>query len=172
MSVDLCVFLHDHRLPSCDEWQAAIDAEGRDLKLDDFSPREQTGFVPCMLNVKDCGFEYFFAPVESGEANEVLEKIGDRDRVVTLSFHSSELDMRAATIAAAALTTLSDGVYFDGENFAVGKTVYALLELQESNNQQRLRQSAETMGTYNQAPVSTVRRTMPGVPRPLLGLQV
>ena len=89
-----------------------------------------TGFLPTKLEGQDCGFEYFFQPVEPGETEEVLAEISDRDRSVSFVWHSSENDGRAAMLAATVLTEFVDGVFFDSQSgrFARGKGVFSLLE--------------------------------------------
>jgi hypothetical protein len=133
MSVEVIVYVCDSELPSRDEWQRAIDGEGIDLQLDEFSPREHTGFLPAKLDGQDCGFEYFFEPVNEAEAEEVLAEIGGRDRRVAFVCHSSQIEGRAAMLAAAVLTKLADGVFLDpqGPVFARGDRVFAMIEEEE-----------------------------------------
>lgn len=130
MSVELCVYLHDRDLPSRDAWQTAISAAGIDLQLDDFAPREHTGFLPAKLNGQNSGFEYYFQPVAANERDDVLAEIGDRDRVVLFVTHASEIEGRSAMLAAAVLTELVDGVFLDpqGDVFARGHGVFTMIE--------------------------------------------
>ncbi len=139
MSVEVTVYLRDAELPSRDEWQRAIDAEGIDLQLDQFSPREHTGFLPTKLDGQDCGFEYFFQSVDQAEKEDLLAEIGERDRSVSFVCHSSEIEGRAAMLAAAVLTKLADGVFFDpqGGGFARGRGVFALIEQGERSEMDR-----------------------------------
>lgn len=133
MSVEVIVYVRDAELPSREEWQRAIDAENIGLQLEDFSPREHTGFLPARLDGQECGFEYSFEAVDEWESEEVLTEIGDRDRRVAFVWHSSELDGQAAMLAAAVLTKLTDGVFFDtqGPAFARGDGVFAMMEEEE-----------------------------------------
>ena len=64
------------------------------------------------------GFEYYLEPfdaptLEIGE--EGAKAIGQRNAVVTLRFSGRTSDKEAAASAAATLTTMTDGVLFDGE---------------------------------------------------------
>ena len=122
MSVDLCVFFSDAALPTRDEWQRVLEEEGTALVLDQFSPREDSGFLPATLNEEACGFEYSFGPItdeDFGDVRGELEEFGDFDRVVALTTHSNQLEGRAAMLAAGALAMFTGGVYFDpqGGNF-------------------------------------------------------
>ena len=141
MSFDIFVYLQDSRLPSRDDWQRAIDAKGFDLHLDDFSPRTQTGFLPCKMEGNDCGFEYLFYAIEPDEIEETDPlQVGTRDRVVTFTIHSSKLDCRAATTAAAVLAELADGVFFDpqsGESATANEVFVLLAEMEKSGRQRR-----------------------------------
>jgi len=144
MSVHVCVFLCDHQLPDREQWQAAIDDAGVDLKLDDCSPRQHVGFWPVHMEGKECGFEYAFdAAPESGD--DLQQLFGLRDRMVELTWHSSQDDMRAAMLAAACLAKLVDGVFLDPQSgeFAVGAKAFELIKLQERAEQDRRRAQAE-----------------------------
>jgi hypothetical protein len=144
MSIELHVYLREESLPTRAEWQAAIDRGEGKLVIDEFAPRAHSGFLPCRLNGVECGFEYSFDPLP--EQDEALRKpIGNRDRVVTLVLQGSLDDLRAAMYGAAALTELSDGVYFDPQSgeFAIGRGVYDLIRRDEDADRARRRRAAE-----------------------------
>lgn len=104
MSVTLCVYLHEERLPSRDEWQRVIADAGGSLQLDDMPMAEHSGFLPARLDGEDCGFEYYYEPVDPEQDADILPSIGGRNRIVQLVMHGGcELDLRAAMLAAAAL---------------------------------------------------------------------
>jgi hypothetical protein len=164
VSVEVCVYLRSRDLPSRDAWQRAIDAPGIDLQLDEFSPRELTGFLPAKLNGEECGFEYLYHPVDHDEAEEVLAEVGDRDHVVRFVTHASKLDGRSAMLAAAALTELVDGVFFDpqGGEFARGHGVFVLMEEWErAAREARMRRAEEKWG-----PITNRRCPKCGAPCP------
>jgi hypothetical protein len=149
MSVEVLVYIRDADLPTRDEWQRAIDAEGIDLHLDPFSPREHTGYLPAKLNGQDCGFEYFYQPLDAADTKDVRAEVGDRDRSVSLVCHSSEIEGRAAMLAAAVLTKLVDGVFFDpqGGGFARGGGVFTLIEQGERSGwDARMRRAEQKWG--------------------------
>lgn len=146
MSVEVIVYLRDADLPTRDAWQRSIDEAGISLRLDEFSPREHTGFLPAALDGQDAGFEYYFEPVEPSESEEIGEEIADRDCMASFVWHSSEIEGRSAMLAAAVLTKLADGVFYDPQSgeFARGDDVFRLLEEEEQSERERLMQLAET----------------------------
>jgi hypothetical protein len=149
MSVSLEVFLKRDSLPTRDAWQQAILAEGIDLQLDDVEPSFHTGFWPCKLSGKDCGFEYFFEEAEPvateesvpranvswwarlfgrssvtvpegpDEADHLQAAIGNNDHMVKFVWHSSFDDGRAAAFAAAVLARITDGFLYDPQSGAL-----------------------------------------------------
>jgi hypothetical protein len=143
MSVDLMVFLKREKLPTRDDWQQAIDAEGLDLKLDEADTTTHTGFWPAMLNGKECGFEYSFGIEEPAdedeEPDELFEAIGDRAYLATFTIHASVDELQAASIAAAVLAKTADGVFFDPQSgeFAIGNGAFQLLKDQERRERER-----------------------------------
>lgn len=145
MSVELCVFLRETDLPTQEQWQQAILNAGNDLVFDSFSTREHVGFLPIQLAGEECGFEYSFDVVDQDEAEEVLAVIGDRTHVVTFRWQSSMLDLRAAEIAASALTELSNGIFFDPQSgsHAEGKAVHELLASERNAERERKLAEAE-----------------------------
>ena len=146
MSVSLEVLLMRETLPTRDAWQQAILAEGIDLRLDDFDTSSHTGSLPCKLNGRDCGFEYYFGqaepfateePVpkanvgwwarlfgrtgavvreEPDEADRLQIAIGDNDHCSEFVFRSSIDDGRAAAFAAAVLAQMTDGYFYDPQS--------------------------------------------------------
>lgn len=139
MSVQLCVFLHESVMPTCEQWQCAVRDAGHDLTFGSFSPREHERFVPMQLAGETCGFEYSFDQIEPSEVEDVADMVGDRSYVAIFTCHSSMLDYRAAEIAAATLTELCSGVYFDPQSgsHAEGKDVHALLSSERSAEMER-----------------------------------
>jgi hypothetical protein len=132
-------------LPTRAVWQAAIDAENVKLALDEFDPRDLDGFLPCRLDGLECGFEYYFGPLEEQD-EELRAQITDCDRVVTLILHGGQMrDLKAAMYAAAALTEVSGGVFYDpqGDQSVRGRGVYALMRQDEEAQRERGRLAAE-----------------------------
>ena len=144
VSVDLCVYVREQRLPTRDAWQSAIDAAGMRLTLDEFDTRNFDGFLPCRLDGIECSFEYYFHTLEEQD-EEIRDRIGDSNRVVTLVLHGGQMtDLKAAMFAAAALTEVSGGTFYDpqGDVAATGKGVYELIRQDEERERERGRIAA------------------------------
>ncbi len=156
MSVEVRVYVREANMPTRDQWQRAIDGAGVDLRLDEFSTRQHTGFVPAKLEGQKAGFEYFFEAVEPGEEeDDFLAEIGGCDRFALFVWRGNELEGRSAMLAAAVLTELAGGVYYDpqGGNFAKGHGVFTLMEEEEREAQElRMRLAEKKWGQ------STTRR--------------
>lgn len=144
MSVDLCVYLDFARLPTCTEWQDAISRAAIPLTLHDVDLRTFSGFLPCKFGAKDCGFEYYFSQIEDQD-KEILEDKQPRDHVVRLVLHAGPPeDLKAATFAAAVLTEIADGIFFDpqGGDYATGHGVFDLISQWEEAERERGRRKA------------------------------
>lgn len=143
MSVDLMVFLKREKLPTRGRWQKAIDAEGLGLSLDEVDTFSHTGFWPAKLNGKDSGFEYLFGNSEPQDTDddpeELTRVIDDRDCAATFTIHGSLDELQAASIAAAALAKISDGVFVDPQSgeFAIGAGAFPLLQEQGRKERER-----------------------------------
>jgi hypothetical protein len=113
MSIEVVVYLRREQIPTCEQWQKAIDAEGLNLQLDpSVNTLTQTGFWPTINNGQQCGFEYFFGPLDE-ESQKILQAIGNRNSRATFVWHSSLADGHAGSLAAAVLAKLVDGVFLD-----------------------------------------------------------
>lgn len=119
MSVVIEVFLAGERMPTPEQWAAAIRAHGFEMDLDpDFDVRDFTGFLPCKYKGHDAGFEYYFDAVDwdadPGESDEELRKaVAGRDSYVSLVTHSSWHEFATSVIASGVLCAISDGVLID-----------------------------------------------------------
>lgn len=111
MGLGTIVLLPRSRLPSAEAWQRAISATGRSLTIDTgVDLTEFEGFLPCGHDGEECGFEYFIEVLDRAS----LEGAGlavprEWDTVITLVTRSSYSDLRAACIAAAALSKAVEG---------------------------------------------------------------
>jgi hypothetical protein len=146
MSIEVRVFLRDDRLPTHGEWQREINERGVDLVLEEFSTRDQVGFVPAKLHGEDCGFEYLYCPKDELDDDEELQAAyGDRDRVALFKWHSSDVDGAAAVEAACVLAAITNGIFFEcssGE-FAVGSDAYQLIADESAVEAERCMREAE-----------------------------
>ncbi len=118
MSATIQVFLRNARLPSIDQWNAAIKAEGFDVVLDPFELRSDDGYLPAFLNGEESGFEWYLSSVaESEESPDYLFKafVGNCDLIAQLCFTSLANEEVTSAIAGAVLAKLSGGYYWDPE---------------------------------------------------------
>lgn len=82
MANEQFAFIHKNKVPTPDQWQAAVDAAGFDLKLDpELKVFEDEGFMPCKLFGKDSGVETYYSPIDElfDDRAEAEELAGDRD---------------------------------------------------------------------------------------------
>lgn len=115
MSIETRVIFERARLPTAAEWADAIVQAGYPLELDrEFDPATFSGFLPCVYQGDESGFEYFF-----GEAADALpgdpSALAERNAAAFFITHSDVTDLATATIAASVLAALTDGVLFDCE---------------------------------------------------------
>ena len=111
MSIEQCVAFHKRDLPTTAALNSAAGSFGVDLSLEDADLASHTGFLPAKLNGADTGFEWYI-----GSADDFGDRgidFGDRDCVCTFRTGSIEAETQCATVCAAALMTLTKGIYFD-----------------------------------------------------------
>jgi hypothetical protein len=106
MSMELYVFLNKADMPTPGQWQQAISKSGFDLRLDcDFDQFTFTGFLPCKLQDRTTGFEYYFSPKEDvATPGTYLAPItGPFDSVVSFVWGGDFNELTAVLMASAAL---------------------------------------------------------------------
>jgi hypothetical protein len=118
MSIAVHVFLNSSLLPSVEEWNAAIKAEGFDLALDAFDLRTDSGYRPATLKGEESGFEwslssntYFNEYAESPERAQIR----GCDLEASFWFGSRGDEHVAACIAGAVLAKMTKGFLMDVE---------------------------------------------------------
>jgi hypothetical protein len=107
MSMELYLFLNRADLPSPEVWQQRITQSGFRLQLDtDFDPVTFTGFLPCMLEGQQLGFEYYFVAKDSiAPSDTYLAPVAQPfDSIITLVWGGSLREMAAVMMAAGALS--------------------------------------------------------------------
>jgi hypothetical protein len=125
--------LSDKQLRSVAEWQAAIEAEGYPLQLDDKTPiTALKGFLPAQLRAATTGFECGHWPADRF-MREMSGVNFDHDwkHVLTFRWGGDLNQVQAAWMAAAAYATATDGVVFDEEEGKVRTAVDARAVVQE-----------------------------------------
>ena len=107
MSNTQYAFLKKESVPTGKALQKSIDSLGYDLQLDpEFTPFEDDGFSPCILNgMDDVGFEIFYEPAEDViEDDEEFRKIAeDNDYCISMIWRGSFGDCSCAMIVSLAL---------------------------------------------------------------------
>jgi hypothetical protein len=118
MSVDLCIYLARPTMPSPEQWANAIRFAGFPVELDrDFNVDTQTGFLPCLFEQSQSGFEYFSRALSEKEQAD-LDTPHGCDFAVTLVTHSDLRETATALIAAGVLCKLTGGIVFDPQTGA------------------------------------------------------
>jgi hypothetical protein len=119
MSVVWEVYFLPARLPTIAEWQAAIDAAGFPLRLDDDGRAltASTGYFPVERAGQASGFELFceIAPAEEVPATVAVKLPGVLMRASFVT-HSEIAELITKLYAAAALAKITDGTQFDTES--------------------------------------------------------
>ena len=128
MSVDTLLFVRE-QLPTVNEWQAALDSAGINIKLDpevDELPAF-TGYLPAVFDDQPSGFEFYFDTAENAFGDRP-DATGDRTHVVTFATHSDIRELVCALYAAATLAKITDGLLFDEDsgNFVDSDRILAM----------------------------------------------
>jgi hypothetical protein len=130
MSIELHVFLQDSNIPNRDAWQQAIEEAGFPTILEPtLDLRRDTGFRPTTYNGQATGYEIYLE-VTAGLLEvytDLAEQVGPRDMCVTFRWSGDLLEHAAAISSAAALTKLTEGIYFAPDDGIV-RTVANVLE--------------------------------------------
>jgi hypothetical protein len=115
MSVELHIFMHDSRVPTRQAWQQVIEDEGFPTVLDaTLDVRQQTGFSPTVYAGQSTGFEFLLEPAADllSSYPHIVDRVGDRKKCATFRWGEDLTEMAAALSSAAALTKLTDGIYY------------------------------------------------------------
>lgn len=116
MSMELHVFLTKARLPDIAQLQATIDDLGFDLKLDpEVTVAAHMGFLPATLMGRESGFEFDVGPAAdiADTYPDFAQQLAVFDRAANFRWCANLDEMTCALAAAAALTRVCDGVWFD-----------------------------------------------------------
>jgi hypothetical protein len=120
MSVSVSVFFKAASQPTPIAWQATIREAGFELELDtDFDPQTFRGFLPGTYRGLPAGFEFYLDQIDgaggAGSERRAAAAVG-HDRCVTLVTHASMAEGISASLAAASLAVVTNGVLFDDES--------------------------------------------------------
>lgn len=118
MAVYLDVFLEQSRLPTCLVWAESISEEGFSFKFPQLVDlTKHTGYLPVMFHDEESGFEFSISTLN--EANDAPDEVRTLQPAVdaVAGFRFSEVnECDAATVAAAVLAHLTNGVFFDPQD--------------------------------------------------------
>lgn len=115
MSIELHIFMHESRVPTRETWQRAIEQIGFPTVLDEaLDVQKDTGFSPTIYAQQPTGFEYSLESALDvlSDYPHIADRVGDRNRCATFRWGGDLNEMAAALSAAAALTKLTDGIYY------------------------------------------------------------
>jgi len=115
MALELHIFMESSQIPSRDAWQQAIEEAGFPTVLEQtLDLHRDTGYRPTVYNDQPTGFEFFLEPAADILASyeHVVPQVGNRDMCATFRWGGDPIECAAAISAAAALTKLTDGIYF------------------------------------------------------------
>ena len=119
MSTELYVFLEDSRVPSRDDWQLAIDQLAFPLQLEaDWDLHSDSGFLPAILAGAESGFEFYLEELPEGDPGIGLEA-APCDRVAAFRLGGDMQELVSAMYAAAALTDVAKGRFYDEEKHSL-----------------------------------------------------
>jgi hypothetical protein len=115
MSLELHIFMPDSRVPSREAWQQAIEQLGFPTVLyPTLDVRKDTGFSPTTYKGQSTGFEFSLEPAADilSSYSHIAPQVGSRDKCATFRWGGDLAECAASLSAAAALTKLTDGIYF------------------------------------------------------------
>jgi hypothetical protein len=133
MAVYLEVFLKRSQLPTFNQWADAISKEGFPLTFPEpVDLAKHTGYLPAVFRGEHSGFEFNVADLKGpDEMPEGVPALGlPPDVVVGFRFHEMD-ECHAATIAAAVLASLCQGLFFDPQGGGVSSGKDALANARE-----------------------------------------
>jgi len=113
MSMQQTAFLQRAAMPPRPVLQAAIDALGFDLKIDDsYVPFESSGFLPCVLRGKPSGFEIYFGTAAENLAlfPHLATVVGSRDATIVFRWGGDLTELACVFIVSAALAKSFDAI--------------------------------------------------------------
>jgi len=113
MALEQTAYLHRASVPQLNALQGAVDSLGFDCKLDSsYMPFTSSGFLPCLLNGRESGFEIYFDPAEEllNSFPELADTVGKRDVPITFRWGGDMAELACVLIVSAALAKSFDAV--------------------------------------------------------------
>lgn len=106
MSQEQTAYLTRASVPERQALQAAVDALGFDCKIDgSYMPFKSSGFLPCVLNGSESGFEVYFDPAGDHleDSPNLMGPVGNRDVAITFRWGGDMAECACVLIVSAAL---------------------------------------------------------------------
>ncbi len=106
MSLQQTAFVERAAVPQRIALQAAVDSLGFDCKLDEsYTPFKSEGFLPCVIEGRDSGFEIYFEPAADVLQNfpDLAATVGRRDTAITFRLGGDMAECACVLIVSAAL---------------------------------------------------------------------
>lgn len=122
MSMELYLFLNKSAMPEPVSWQQSITDAGFPLRIDtDFAPQSFVGFLPCVLEDRQTGFEYYLHPREdiADDLTYLTPQIRSFDSVIVFVWGGDLREMFAVMMAAGALGNLVPSVLYFPEDDSI-----------------------------------------------------
>jgi hypothetical protein len=132
--MEIYVFMNDSRVPTRESWQQAIDGAGFPAVLSEsLDLRQDSGYSPTTYDGQDSGFELYLEPAAAYLESfpDIAKHVGARDTCVSFRSGGDVVEAAAAIACGAALTKLTDGIYFDPETDQVFSADTVLEGVQE-----------------------------------------
>ncbi len=114
----LTIYLKATDVPTRKVLQKAVDELKFGLKLDEaYTPFEMAGYLPCILNGEDAGFDMWFKnhPTEFPAAAASLPQIADRDVAILCKWGGDPREAASALIVSAAFVKGFNAVVQEGK---------------------------------------------------------
>jgi hypothetical protein len=119
MSVDHLVFLRDERLPTCQQWQAALDDAKTGIVLEQIDDmRMHTGYWPAKYKGHDSGFEWYYGTIAEQFDDSPPDGAEEFTHAVNFVTHSDLGELACAMISGAILAQIGNGRVLDEESGA------------------------------------------------------
>ena len=116
MSQELYVFLNKSEMLTPHDWQQHITRNGFETSIDtDFDPFSFTGFLPCHMDGRTTGFEYYFSPkADVAPPETYLAKPTEAfDSVVSFIWRGDLRELMAVLAAATSLANACPSLLHD-----------------------------------------------------------
>jgi hypothetical protein len=113
----LTVYLKATDVPKRKVLQKAVDELKFGLKLDEaYTPFEMAGYLPCILNGEDTGFDMWFKnhPTEFAASAASLPQIGDRDVAILCKWGGDPREAASALIVCGAFVNDFNAIAQEG----------------------------------------------------------